>query len=263
MPLLIIKIEIAFRGSNATVERKKLYIVVLREKVKVVMENTIVTPYSDIEAKEEWLWRYRIPHKSVAFLYGHSKSAVDALIAEIAASISTGRSLAVDSMKRDAEKVIYQDFKEGQIGPAKASLDRQKADCSNIAYMHLDCKKVMECIQKLEKGMAEFQPALVILKNISKCVEKQEDVYDPLKMAPILHRMMLYAKRYNCSILVAENSPRICYEDTYFALTVKSVLQIQKSQQGYFVLTQTRDELKQRCDDIKFKVDLEKTLYWI
>ena len=231
--------------------------------MKVVMDNTIVTPYSDIEAKEEWLWKYRIPHKNVAFLYGYSKSAVDALVAEIAACISTGRSLAADGMKRDAEKVIYQDFKERQIGIVKASLERQKADCSNIAYMHLDCKNVMECIQKLEKGIAEFQPALVILKNISKCMEKQEDVYDPLKMAPILHRLMLYAKRYNCSILVAENRPRICYEDTYFALTVKSVMLIQKSQQGYFVLTQTRDELKQRCDDIKFKVDLQKTLCWI
>ena len=94
-------------------------------------------------------------------------------------------------------------------------------------------------------------------------MEKQEDVYDPLKMAPFLRRLILCAKRYNCSILVAENSPRICYEDTYFALTVKSVMQIQKPQQGYFVLTQTRDELKQRCGDIKFKVDLQKTLYWI
>ena len=231
--------------------------------MKVVMDNTIVTPYSDIEAKEEWLWKYRIPHKNVAFLYGYSKSAVDALVAEIAACISTGRSLAADGMKRDAEKVIYQDFKERQIGIVKASLERQKADCSNIAYMHLDCKNVMECIQKLEKGIAEFQPALVILKNISKCMEKQEDVYDPLKMALILHRLMLYAKRYNCSILVAENRQRICYEDTYFALTVKSVMQIQISQQGYFVLTPTRDELKQRCDDIKFKVDLQKTLCWI
>ena len=231
--------------------------------MKVVMDNTIVTPYSDIEAKEEWLWKYRIPHKNVAFLYGYSKSAVDALVAEIAACISTGRSLAADGMKRDAEKVIYQDFKERQIGIVKASLERQKADCSNIAYMHLDCKNVMECIQKLEKGIAEFQPALVILNNISKCMEKQEDVYDPLKMALILHRLMLYAKRYNCSILVAENRPRICYEDTYFALTVKSVMQIQKSQQGCFVLTQTRDELKQKCEVVKFKMDAQKTLCWV
>lgn len=138
------------------------------------MENIIIAPYSDVEAKEEWLWRYRIPHKNITFLYGHSKSAVDALVAEIAACISTGRSLAADGMKRDAEKVIYQDFKEGQIGTAKASLDRQKADCSNIAYMHLDCKNVMECIQKLEKGIAEFQPDLVMLKNISKCIQKLE-----------------------------------------------------------------------------------------
>ena len=231
--------------------------------MKVVMENTIVTPYSDIEAKEEWLWKYRIPHKNVAFLYGYSKSAVDALIAEIAACISAGRSLVADSMKRDAEKVVYQDFKEKQTGTVKASLERQKADCSNIAYMYLDCKKVMDCIQKLEKGIAEIQPALVILKNISECMENQNDIYDPLKMAPILHRLMLYAKKYNCSILVAEHRPRICYEDTYFALTVKSVMQIQKTQQGYFVLIQTRDGQKQRCDDIKFKVDLQKTLYWI
>ena len=231
--------------------------------MKVVMDNTIVTPYSDIEAKEEWLWKYRIPHKNVAFLYGYSKSAVDALVAEIAACISTGRSLAADGMKRDAEKVIYQDFKERQIGIVKASLERQKADCSNIAYMYLDCKKGMECVQKLEKGIAEFQPALVILKNISECMEKQKDVYDPLKMAPILRQLMLYANRYNCSVLIAEGKPGICYKDTYLALTVKSVMRIQKSQQGYFVLTQTRDELKQRCDDIKFKVDLQKTLCWI
>ena len=94
-------------------------------------------------------------------------------------------------------------------------------------------------------------------------MEKQKDAYDPLKMAPILHRLVLYAKRYNCSILVAENRSRICYEDTYFALTIKSVMQIQKSQQGYLVLTQTRDELKQRCDDIKFKVDVQGLLYWV
>ena len=235
----------------------------LREKVKVVMENTIVTLYSDIEAKEEWLWKYRIPHRNVAFLYGYSKSEVDALIAEIAACISTGRSFAADGMRRDAAKVIYQDFKEGQIGTAKASLDRQKADCSNIAYMHLDCKNVMECIQKLEKGIAEFQPTLVILKNISKCMEKHEDVYDPLKMAPILRQLMLYANRYNCSVVIAEGKPGICYEDTYPALTVKSVMRIQKNQQGCFLLKQTRGELEQKCDDIKFKVDAQGILCWI
>ena len=231
--------------------------------MKVVMGNIIITPYSDVEAKEEWLWRYRIPHKNVVFLYGHSKSAVDALVAEIAASISTGRSFAADGMRRDAEKVIYQDFKEGQIGPAKASLDRQKADCSNIAYVHLDCKKVMECIQKLEKGIAEFQPSLVILKNISKSMEKQEDVYDPLKMAPISRQLMLYANRYNCSVLIAEGKPGICYEDTYLALTVKSVMRIQKNQQGCFALTQTRNELKQKCEVVKFKMDAQKTLCWV
>lgn len=235
----------------------------LREKVKVVMENIIITPYSDVEAKEEWLWRYRIPHKNVTFLYGHSRSAVDALVAEIAASISTGRSFAADGMRRNAAKVIYQDFKEGQIGTAKASLDRQKADCANIAYMHLDCKNVMECIQKLEKGIAEFQPALVILKNISECMEKQKDAYDPLKMAPILRQLMLYANRYNCSVLIAEGKPGICYEDTYLALTVKSVMRIQKNQQGCFVLKQTRGKLEQKCDGIKFKVDAQGTLCWI
>lgn len=230
--------------------------------MKVVMENTIVTPYGDIETKEEWLWKYRIPHKNVAFLYGYSKSVVDALIAEIAACISTGRLLVADSMKRDAEKVIYQDFKEKQIGTVKVSLERQKADCSNIAYMYLDCKKRMECVQKLEKGIAEFQPALVTLKNISECMEKQKDVYDPLKMAPILRQLMLCASRYNCSVLIAEGKPGICYEDTYLALTVKSVMRIQKNQQGCFVLKQTMSELEQKCDDIKFKVDAQGTLYW-
>lgn len=227
------------------------------------MENTIVTPYSDIEVKEEWLWRCRIPYKNVTFLYGHSQSAVDALVTEIAACISTGRSFAADGMRRDAEKVIYQDFKEGQIGTAKASLDRQKADCSNIAYMHLDCKKVMDCIQKLEKGITEFQPALVILKNISECMEKQKDVYDPLKMALLSRRLMLYANKYNCSVLIAEGKSGIGYEDTYLALTVKSVMRIQKNQQGCFVLEQTRGELEQKCDGIKFKVDAQGTLCWI
>lgn len=196
-------------------------------------------------------------------MYGSSEDAVEALIAEIIASVSMGRALAVDNMNRQAGRVIYQDFKDGQIGAVKASLERQKADCSNIAYVNFNCKKAMECIQELEKGIEEFQPSLVVLRNINKCMERQKDLYDPLKMAPILHRLMLYATRYNCSILLAESKPGICYEDTYFGLTVKSVMQIQKSQQGCFALTQTRDELKQKCEVVKFKMDAQKTLCWV
>lgn len=48
----------------------------------------------------------------------------------------------------------------------KASLERQKADCSNIAYVNFNCKKAMECIQELEKGIEEFQPSLIVLRNI-------------------------------------------------------------------------------------------------
>ena len=110
-----------------------------------------------------------------------------------------------------------------------------------------------------------YQSGYVIYEDGTRrtVMEKQKDLYDPLKMAPILHRLMLYATKYNCSILVAESKPRICYEDTYFALTVKSVMQIQKSQQGCFVLTQTRDELKQKCKAVKFKLDAQKTLCWV
>lgn len=179
------------------------------------MDNTIIIPYSDVESKKEWLWKYRLPHKNVAFLYGSSEDAVEALIAEIIASVSMGRALAVDNMNRQAGRVIYQDFKDGQIGAVKASLERQKADCSNIAYVNFNCKKATECIQELEKGIEEFQPSLVVLRNISQCMGRQKDLYDPLKMAPILHRLMLYATRYNCSILLAESKPRMCYEDTY------------------------------------------------
>ena len=227
------------------------------------MENITVISYSDIEVREEWLWKYRIPHKNVTFLYGCSEKAFDALIAEIIACVSMGRALAVGGMSDRAGKVIYQDFKDGQIGAVKESLERQKADCSNIAYVNFNCKKAMECIQELENGIAEFQPRLVVLKNISMCTEKQKNLYDPLKMAPILHWLILYANRYDCSVLIAENNPGICYEDTYFALTVKSVIQIQKNQQGYFVLKQTRDELERKCGDIKFKVDAQGTLCWI
>lgn len=227
------------------------------------MDNTIITTYSEVKSKEKWLWKYRIPHKSVAFLYESSEDAVEALIAEIIACVSMGRTLAVDNMSRQAGRVIYQNFKDGQIGAVKASLERQKADCSNIAYVNFNCKKATECIQELEKAVAEFQPSLVVLRNINKCIERQKDLYDPLKMAPILHRLMLYATKYNCSILLAESKPGICYEDTYFALTVKSVMQIQKSQQGCFVLTQTRNELKQKCEVVKFKLDAQKTLCWV
>jgi hypothetical protein len=237
-------------------------VAVLQEK-KFAMDNTIIIPYSDVESKKEWLWKYRLPHKNVAFLYGSSEDAVEALITEIIASVSMGRALAVDNMNRQAGRVIYQDFKDGQIDAVKASLERQKADCSNIAYVNFNCKKAMECIQELEKGIEEFQPSLVVLRNISQCMEKQKNLYDPLKMAPILHRLMLYATRYNCSILLAESKPRICYEDTYFALTVKSVMQVQKSQQGCFVLAQTRNALKQKCEVVKFKLDAQKTLCWV
>ena len=40
-------------------------------------------------------------------------------------------------------------------------------------------------------------------------------------------------------------------------------MQIQKSQQGCFVLTQTRNELKQKCAAVKFKLDAQKTLCWV
>lgn len=52
---------------------------------------------------------YRLPHKNVAFLYGSSEDAVEALITEIIASVSMGRALAVDNMNRQAGRVIYQD----------------------------------------------------------------------------------------------------------------------------------------------------------
>ena len=66
------------------------------------MDNTIIIPYSDVESKKEWLWKYRLPHKNVAFLYGSSEDAVEALIAEIIACVSMGRALAVDNMSRQA-----------------------------------------------------------------------------------------------------------------------------------------------------------------
>jgi len=44
-------------------------VAVLQEK-KFAMDNTIIIPYSDVESKKEWLWKYRLPHKNVAFLYG-------------------------------------------------------------------------------------------------------------------------------------------------------------------------------------------------
>ena len=103
-------------------------VAVLQEK-KFAMDNTIIIPYSDVESKKEWLWKYRMPHKNVAFLYGSSEDAVEALIAEIIACVSMGRALAVDNMSRQAGRVIYQNFKDGQIGAVKASLERQKADC--------------------------------------------------------------------------------------------------------------------------------------
>ena len=86
------------REKMVDLERAKI---VLQEK-KFAMDNTIIIPYSDVESKKEWLWKYRLPHKNVAFLYGSSEDAVEALIAEIIASVSMGRALAVDNMSRQA-----------------------------------------------------------------------------------------------------------------------------------------------------------------
>ena len=229
-----------------------------------------LTLYSKVKSVPvNWLWYPYIPFGKISVLQADPGTGKSTLMMHIIGAVSRG-GLLPNGKRLAPMHVIYQCSEDGLADTIKPRLEAANADCNNVAFLNEDLTLLTLDDEKLRKAMSEFNVKLLVIDPFQAYLG-DADLSNANGMRKILRRLGMWASTYDCAVvLVGHLNKRQGSKEMYrglgsidVAASARSVLQIDRDDEGVCVLHHVKSSLAAKGNDVFFTIGNNSEIRWL
>jgi len=159
--------------------------------------------YSQVRARRvEWLWYPYIPYGKLTVIQGDPGEGKSTLILNIAALLSTGKSMPDGSSVEKPQTIIYQCAEDSVEDTIKPRLVMAGADCDKVAFIVEDEDSLTLTDERIENAIKSTGARLFILDPIQAFIPPDSDMLSATKMRSTMRKLAGVAEKYQCAIVL-------------------------------------------------------------
>lgn len=158
--------------------------------------------YSSIQEQAvDWLWFPYIPYGKITLLQGDPGEGKSTVAIQIAALLSSGRSMPDGFKVEKAENVIYQCAEDGIADTVKPRLIAAKADCDRMVHI-IENGDLTISDERIEQAIKDTKARLVIIDPLQAYIGGDGDMQNAVRMRNLLRKLAQIAEREKCAVLI-------------------------------------------------------------
>jgi hypothetical protein len=160
---------------------------------------------SEVEPEQvEWLWEGRFPLAKISVLEGQPDEGKTALALDIAARVSTGAPMPLDSVAREPAGVVILTAEDGLGDTIRPRLEAAGADLTRIVAARLDELPSLDeaGLQLIEQLVERVSAKFVVLDPLAAFVPDRRDTYRDHDMRRTLTPVAALAARTGAAIVM-------------------------------------------------------------
>lgn len=229
--------------------------------------------YKEVNAKAvEWLWYPYIAYGKITIIQGDPGEGKSTVAINLAAAISNGEPMPLESEKIEPQAVVYQNSEDGKEDTIVPRLIACGANLDKVSYIDEDEATVELGDERLEKVIVETGARVLILDPIQAYWGANTDMNRAGAIRPIMNHLAHIAERRHCAIIMVGHMNKANGKGLYrglgsidIAAAARSVLLVAKlsSQPNMRVLSHVKSNLAPLGDSILFSVDNKSVVSWI
>lgn len=229
--------------------------------------------YSAIRQKKlSWLWYPYIAYGKITLLQGDPGDGKSTFMIELAALLSTGRTLPDGTKGKKPINIIYQCSEDNPEDTIKPRLQKAKADCDKIYFFSNGDNLTLDD-KRLEKAIMDLDAKLVIFDPIQSFIPAGTDMLNAVKMRTVMNSLSRVAERCKCAVvlighLTKDSSGKSLYRmlgSIDIVALARSALMITRDEDDpdVRIVTQIKNNLAPQGVDIHFAISEESGFQWL
>ncbi|MCX4363139.1 MAG: AAA family ATPase [Clostridia bacterium] len=232
-----------------------------------------VKSYKQVIAKKiEWLWYPYIAFGKITIIQGDPGEGKSTVAINLAAVISSGRTMPLDKAPSAPITVIYQNNEDGIDDTIVPRLAACGANLERVKYIDEDDNAVELGDERLDKVIEETGARVVILDPVQAYWGSNTDMNRAGATRPIMNKLATLAKRRNCAIIMIGHMTKSNCKGLYrglgsidIAAAARSVLLVSrlKNQSEIRVLAHVKNNLAPIGESILFTIKEHSEITWI
>lgn len=229
--------------------------------------------YSEEKADEvKWLWKPYFAYGKVSIVQGDPGEGKSTFMINVAASVSNGGTLPNGGYLPKPQNVIYQCSEDDIADTIKPRMISAHANCNRIAYLDEEQKDLTLSDDRLKEAILKFNAKLVIIDPLQSYIGDADISYAG-GMRKLLHRLRLFAKMGNCSIvLIGHLNKNESTKTLYRGLgsieglaSARSVIQVERVEGNPEIrrVRQIKSNNSAPGSEVYFTIDSERGFKWV
>lgn len=160
--------------------------------------------YDSIDQKDvSWLFYPYIPYGKITIVQGDPGEGKTTLMLQIAAMLTTGRSIPDGGGTIEPRNVIFQGAEDGNADTIKPRLIRAGADCSRIAFISTDYSDDLSIGDvRFRKAIEECNAGLLIIDPIQAFIRRKADEQTANSMRAAFSNLAMTAEETGCAVVM-------------------------------------------------------------
>ena len=166
--------------------------------------NSDLRYYDQIEIQDvAWLWYPYIPYGKITIVQGDPGEGKTTLMLQIAAMMTSGRSIPEGETKTDPQNVIFQGAEDGLADTIKPRLIRAGADCSRIAYLQPSTEERL-CLgdERFKIAIEECSARLLVIDPLQAFTNGIGELHTAGGMRRAFQSLAAIAEETNCAVVL-------------------------------------------------------------
>ena len=232
--------------------------------------------YDSIQARDvSWLWYPYIPYGKVTIVQGDPGEGKTTLMLQIAAMITTGRSIPTGETACEPQTVIFQGAEDGKEDTIKPRLIKAGADCSKVAFINADYAAGLSIgDERFRKAITDTNAKLLVIDPVQAFLKKDTDSQTPGGFRSAFAALAKNAEESGCAVVLighmnkGGSNGKSIYRglgSIDIAAAARSVLVVgrDKEDPDIRIIVPVKSSLAPEGNAYAFRLDREKGFQWV
>ena len=219
-----------------------------------------------------WLWYPYIPYGKITILQGDPGEGKTTLMLQLAAMLSSGRSIPDGSVETEPQVVIFQGNEDGHADTIKPRLEAAGADCSKVAFIQSDFDlSLSESVfgDAIKKSGAR----LLIIDPLQAFIGNDKELLRPGGIRDAFRELTWIAEETDCAIVMISHMNKNAHGKSIYrglgsidvAAVARSVLMLERDREDpdVRVMLHIKSSLAPEGTAYAFRLDPSEGFSWI
>lgn len=241
---------------------------------KSIDKNYTLEYYDSVQSVDvNWLWRPYVPYSKITILQGDPGEGKTTLMLQIAAMLSSGRSIPDGNESVTPQKVIFQSSEDGIADTIKPRLEAAGADCSNIAFIKTTGANLTLGDKVFGDAIRASGAKLLIIDPLQAFIGTEGDLLRPGGIREAFRGLTEIAEETGCAIVMISHLNKNAGRKGIYrglgtidvAAVARSVLMIGRSSYDHLmrVMVPIKSSLAPEGCAYGFRLDPETGFEWV